>query len=320
MASGAIQKGISGWPNVQINCINQTGQTLYPGNIVELDWYGLSANSLPNLTVSANNQYTTDEVNIAVTNATIPTSTGIAGNAPYGVVNSPVAVKPGGRFSALVEGMVAGEGTSLGIQVNPFYAQTVLWTPTPTGGTFTITMGAVTTAAITWSATAATLASNITAALDAAFAGVSGTFLVTGTNSSGVGFSIVFYSSFPFLPSAITTTLPTTTTASTVTNTATGFQAGTKITPVAGYTFAAPMAAASVSGAGGGPGLNVGWILESVTPATNTNNAGLVNMGMPTTDPNLATGASNQSSYVAPGYTLRGWFNGLPVRQNLGSL
>jgi hypothetical protein len=66
--------------------------------------------------------------------------------------------------------------------------QTLTIGGTPTGGTFTITFGGFTTAAITWTATDATLVSNIDAALEALpNIGTGGVTTAAGTVSSGIG-------------------------------------------------------------------------------------------------------------------------------------
>jgi hypothetical protein len=66
--------------------------------------------------------------------------------------------------------------------------QTVTIGGTPTGGTFTLTFGGLTTGSIAWTATDATLASNIANALNLlANVGASGTVGAVGTGSSGIG-------------------------------------------------------------------------------------------------------------------------------------
>jgi len=65
--------------------------------------------------------------------------------------------------------------------------QTITFTGTITGGTFTLTFGGVTTAPITWSSTAATLASNIQTALDAIAVTVTVSDLNSATRFSATG-------------------------------------------------------------------------------------------------------------------------------------
>lgn len=67
--------------------------------------------------------------------------------------------------------------------------QTITIGGTPTGGTFTLKYRGATTAAITWSATNATLVANIDAALEAipTLAGGSSVTTATGTITAGVG-------------------------------------------------------------------------------------------------------------------------------------
>lgn len=72
--------------------------------------------------------------------------------------------------------------------------QTITIGGTPTGGTFTLTFGGLTTGSIAWSATDATLAANIAAGLNAlsnvGAAGVAGS---VGSGSSGIGTYLVTF-------------------------------------------------------------------------------------------------------------------------------
>src|SRR5436190_23792973 len=66
--------------------------------------------------------------------------------------------------------------------------QTLTIGGTPTGGTFKIAFDGFTTAAITWSATNATLLANIQAALDALpNVGTNGLVAAAGTLTAGIG-------------------------------------------------------------------------------------------------------------------------------------
>lgn len=66
---------------------------------------------------------------------------------------------------------------------------------TPTGGTFTLTLNGETTAAITWTATDATLVSRIDTAIEALpSVGTSGVVTAAGTVSSGIGTVTVTFS------------------------------------------------------------------------------------------------------------------------------
>jgi hypothetical protein len=66
--------------------------------------------------------------------------------------------------------------------------QTITFGGTPTGGTFTLTFQGVTTAAISWSATNATLVSNIDTALEAlSTVGTGGVTTAVGTMTAGIG-------------------------------------------------------------------------------------------------------------------------------------
>lgn len=80
-------------------------------------------------------------------------------------------------------------GTSAGVPgAGTNAVQTLTIGGTPTGGTFRITFGAFTTAAITWTATDATLISNIDAALEALpNIGTGGVTTADTTMTSGIG-------------------------------------------------------------------------------------------------------------------------------------
>lgn len=80
--------------------------------------------------------------------------------------------------------------------------QTVTIGGTPTGGTFTLQFGGQTTGTIAWTATDATLASNIATALNAlSNVGASGTVGAVGTGSSGIGtYTVTFQNQNSDLP------------------------------------------------------------------------------------------------------------------------
>ncbi len=73
--------------------------------------------------------------------------------------------------------------------------QTLTIGGTPTGGTFTLTYAGMTSGAITWSATNATLIANIQAALDAMPTVGSGSTVVSaGTVTAGIGTVLITFS------------------------------------------------------------------------------------------------------------------------------
>ena len=73
--------------------------------------------------------------------------------------------------------------------------QTITLGGTPTAGTFTLTYAGRTTAAITWTATDATLVTNVQTALNALGAiGSSGVAVAIGTGSGGIGTYTVTFS------------------------------------------------------------------------------------------------------------------------------
>lgn len=72
--------------------------------------------------------------------------------------------------------------------------QTITFGGTPTGGTFKLAFQGQTTAAITWSATNATLIANIDAALEAlGNIGVGGVTTAVGTMTAGIGTATVTF-------------------------------------------------------------------------------------------------------------------------------
>lgn len=96
-----------------------------------------------------------------------------------------MAIISGGR---IIEGSRDGY-TSAGVPTaGTSEVQTLTIGGTPTGGTFKIAFEGFTTAAITWSATNATLVSNIDAALEALpNIGTGGVVTATGTITAGIG-------------------------------------------------------------------------------------------------------------------------------------
>lgn len=96
---------------------------------------------------------------------------------------------------AIISGGVVIEGTlgrpllNAGAPVNGTdEVQTLTFGGTPTGGTFTLTFNGWTTAAISWSATNATLVANIDAALEALpNIGTGGVTTAVGTMTAGIG-------------------------------------------------------------------------------------------------------------------------------------
>jgi len=84
--------------------------------------------------------------------------------------------------------------------------QTLTIGGTPTGGTFTLTFDGWTTAAITWTATDATLLTRINTALDALANGAASAIVATaGTLSSGIGTVTLTFSGAPLDKRAVPT-------------------------------------------------------------------------------------------------------------------
>lgn len=82
--------------------------------------------------------------------------------------------------------------------------QTLTIGGTPTGGTFKLTFDGWQTAAITWTATDATLVSNINTALDALSNGAASAIVATaGTVTSGIGTVVLTFSGAPLNKRAV---------------------------------------------------------------------------------------------------------------------
>lgn len=115
--------------------------------------------------------------------------------------------------------------------------QTITIGGTPTGGTFTLTFAGKTTAAISWTSTDATLASNIQTALNALNnIGASGVVGSVGTGSSGIGTYLVTFSGTntarkPQATMTVTSSLTGTSPTITVSTTTPGVTADGRILP-----------------------------------------------------------------------------------------
>jgi hypothetical protein len=96
----------------------------------------------------------------------------------------------------IIEGAVSRPITNAGApSAGTDEVQTITFGGTPTGGTFTLTFEGHTTAAITWSATNATLVANIDAALEALNnIGSGGVTTAVGTMTAGIGTITVTFS------------------------------------------------------------------------------------------------------------------------------
>jgi hypothetical protein len=88
----------------------------------------------------------------------------------------------------IIEGGMRGYSSTGAPTAGTTEVQTITFGGTPTGGTFTITFGAFTTAAITWVNVNATLVSNIDTALEALpNIGTGGITTAVGTMTAGIG-------------------------------------------------------------------------------------------------------------------------------------
>lgn len=80
--------------------------------------------------------------------------------------------------------------------------QTLTIGGTPTGGTFKLAFGSMVTAAITWSATNATLIANMNTALDAVF-GTASIVAAVGTMTAGIGTATLTFSGNEYAKRAV---------------------------------------------------------------------------------------------------------------------
>ena len=102
-----------------------------------------------------------------------------------GYAPPPITPNPFPNFAPQQGGPYSCSGAPVG---GTSCVQTVTIGGTPTGGTFTLIFGGLVTGSIAWTATDATLASNIAAALNALpNVGASGVVGAVGTGSSGIG-------------------------------------------------------------------------------------------------------------------------------------
>ncbi len=278
--------GSSAYPKQGVQLLNQTGQTLYPGNVVEIDELQSSSASQPAAGNAANPVGFVDSLNIGLGNGVLATFAGLAAGVKYAFVSSPSAVAPGAPFTAqCIE-------TAGAVQVNPLYSQVLTITGSPTGGSliFSVSNSAgVSAATATFSSTVATTLSNLTTA----FAGATG----VGTNNVFVSNTGTYSFTISFSPSATTSPGLTTITgngltggtspAATIAMNPTGIVAGTKLTPVAGQTYLAPTSALAQQ-----------QLLTVVSAPTSfaltvTNSAGAQTAGTVTYSATAATLASN---------------------------
>jgi hypothetical protein len=108
------------------------------------------------------------------------------------------------EMSNVIEGTLGGYTSAGAPSAGTNEVQTLTIGGTPTGGTFKLAQDGIPTADITWSATNATLLSNINAALDAAF-GTSFIVATAGTLTAGIGTVTLTYSGGSYARRAMST-------------------------------------------------------------------------------------------------------------------
>jgi hypothetical protein len=140
-----------------------------------------------------------------------------------------VPIISGGK---IIEGVTRGYSVTGAPVAGTAEVQTITIGGTPTGGTFTLTFEGFTTAAITWSATNATLIANIDAALEALpNIGTGGVVTAVATMTAGIGTATVTWAALKPVAtmtatSSLTGTTPTVAVAETTPGVApTGFGA-----------------------------------------------------------------------------------------------
>lgn len=106
----------------------------------------------------------------------------------------------------VIEGAVGGHYVNAGAPTaGTNEVQTLTIGGTPTGGTFKLALDGQTTAAITWSATNATLLANINTALDALAWGASAIVATAGTLTAGIGTILLTFSGGTLAKRAVNT-------------------------------------------------------------------------------------------------------------------
>jgi hypothetical protein len=220
--------------------VNQTGQTLYKGNVVEVDWIQANSKSTPSTTQLANGQ---TELDLSVGNAVLCTSNGFSAATCYAVVRDDGPVATGATFKAAFEGFEQ-------VQINPNLSQVLTYTGNPTGGSLIFaltTNGTLSYSTATFSATIPTNQANLLAAIGASINGTGvGTNSCIITNSGTYSYTVTFIGSVvnPSLlsiTSASTSLTGGTTPAGAISVNTLAIQPGTALSPVAQQTYLQPV-------------------------------------------------------------------------------
>lgn len=108
------------------------------------------------------------------------------------------------EIANLIEGATDGYTSAGAPSAGTNEVQTLTIGGTPTAGTLKLLLDGIPTAAITWSATNATLLANINAALDAVF-GASSIVATAGTLTAGIGTILLTFSGGSYAKRAVNT-------------------------------------------------------------------------------------------------------------------
>lgn len=95
-------QGPSNYPAIIPDFINQTGQKLFRGEVVQLDWLQVAAASTP---TAAQTAAGLDAVTLGTDNLIIPSTAGVLKNSPIGVIVDDV-VAIGARCKVCLQGIV----------------------------------------------------------------------------------------------------------------------------------------------------------------------------------------------------------------------
>lgn len=275
LQTSGIPAAVSGIP-----LFNKTGQTLYTGNVVELDVLQVGTLSAPTTAQLANGG---DEANTAFNCAYVPTAAGIAAGAVHAVVSPDYAYPNGIPPLAQFKGIVDGFGVET--QINPNLSQIINFGSATAGSVVlsTTSNGTVTSnQTVTYSQTSATLISNLQLAIGSFAAVGQNNVLVTGTGTTGLTATFTGSVSNPGPLAVQVNGLNSATSVITITPNAVAVIPWTALALVAGQTYLTPVVPQSsqqVISPVGTPGVSFALTLTNTrgTSATVTANYSATN-------------------------------------------
>lgn len=296
-------KGRSDYRGNEFLVFNNTLQTLYGGNVVQLDFEQASTTLTTSQLNSAPNPWP-NLMDKAIASAIVPTAAGIANGAVFGVVSSSATgtfpngasqvgvIPPGQAFKIDMDGFTA-------IQVNPALSQTINFQDA-TGGSLIYsqtTNGTLAYCTSTFSQTPATAASNLVTAISGMTGVGSGNVNVNVISGSTNTFVVTFSPQKVVNPSMLQITGQGLTGGTINTGligvNSTAINPGTHLYPVAGQTYASPMP----------PTGAIQYLFTPSAPTSFTlvmsNNGVLSTSGAITYSATLATYASNIQTALA---------------------